>query len=80
MVKKISHVEFVKTWKEANSIGTVASATGLSKQSVQARAAKLRKAGVALPRFARQGEPIDVDALNAILGEKTVVRKRRTKK
>lgn len=81
MVKKvkISHAEFVKTWMASDSIATILTATSMSKQAIQARAAKLRKAGVNLPRFQRLGEPIDVDALNALIGPVEVPKKRRRK-
>ena len=68
MVKKpVSDVDFVTAWAKSKSLDEVVKATGLAKLSVQARAHRLRKAGVKLPRFRRQ-KVTDVEGLNDLLG------------
>ncbi len=68
MVKKpVTDVDFVTAWAKSKSLDEVVKATGLAKLSVQARAHRLRKAGVKLPRFRRQ-KVTDVEGLNDLLG------------
>ena len=62
----VSNEAFVKAWAKADSIGAVAARLGMAYSGAQARVARLRKAGVKLPRFARHGASIDVAALNAL--------------
>jgi hypothetical protein len=61
--------QFVKVYAESNSLEEVRQKLGWkSKSSVQARASKLRAAGVGLPYFIGQAkQPIDDKSLNAIL-------------
>jgi hypothetical protein len=65
--KTISDVDFVTAWAKSKSLDDVVKATGLAKLSVQARAHRLRKAGVKLPKFKRQ-KVTDVEGLNDLLG------------
>jgi hypothetical protein len=58
----ITDVDFVTAWAKSKSLEDVVKATGLAKPSVQARAHRLRKAGVKLPRFRRQ-KVTDVEGL-----------------
>ena len=69
MPKKIvSDVDFVTAWAKSKSLDEVAKQTGLAKLSVQARAQRMRKAGVKLPKFSRR-KVTDVEGLNKLLGE-----------
>jgi hypothetical protein len=65
--KAVSDVDFVTEYAKAKSLDEVATQLGMTKESVQARAFKLRKAGVGLPRFTKSSKPVDVSGLNAIL-------------
>jgi hypothetical protein len=80
--KRLTHEEFVTAWAKAKSLDDVVAATGMSRVGVQARASRLRKAGVRLRRFARAKQPIDVKGLNALLarlGAKGNGRRKKTK-
>ena len=63
----VTDVSFVKAWAKAESVADVAGSVGLAYSGAQARAKKLRDAGVKLPKFARSRREIDVAGLNAIL-------------
>jgi formylmethanofuran dehydrogenase subunit B len=63
----LTDVEFVTAWAKAKTLTDVVAATGLQRISVQARASRLRKAGVRLRRFARSKKKIDVQGLNKII-------------
>lgn len=65
----VSNVDFVRAALGADSTLGLAEATGLALASVRQRCAKLRKLGVNLPRYARNGQALDVDGLNAIIAE-----------
>lgn len=65
--KMVSNVDFVTAYAKANSLDDVVKSLGMEKGSVQARASKLRKLGVKLPKFVRGATPTDVASLNAIL-------------
>ncbi len=58
---------FVKAWAKAESVAGVATAVGLAYSGAQARAKRLRDAGVKLPKFVRSRREIDVAGLNALL-------------
>jgi len=79
--KRLTHEEFVTAWAKAKTLDDVVAATGMSRVGIQARASRLRKAGVLLKPFGRVKQPIDVKALNALLGrlgaKDTAKRKRR---
>lgn len=62
-----SHEEFVEAWTKAGSVAAVAELVGLTYSGAQARARRLREAGVKLPQHARQTAAIDVAGLNALL-------------
>jgi len=66
---RVSDVEFVKAVVASTSYDELASTTGLAKLSVQARANKLRKAGVTLPKYERKRttKTVDVAGLNALI-------------
>lgn len=68
MPQPVTDVDFVTAWAKAKSLDEVVKATGLAKPSVQARAHRLRKAGVKLPKFRRQ-KATDVEGLNNLLGD-----------
>ena len=61
--------KFVSTWKSNSTVDAVAAAMEMTPAQVSATATKLRKAGVALPKYTRgsSAADIDVDALNALL-------------
>lgn len=70
--KKVRYTneQFVQAWRESSSCDDVGIMCNMAPASVRARAAKLRKAGVKLPKYARATRApkvIDVDSLNAIL-------------
>ena len=67
MVKpRVSDIDFVKKYMASKSSAELSTNTGLTIESARSRAAKLRKAGVALPKFNRTRE-IDISGLNAIV-------------
>ena len=61
-----SNVNFVKAYMASRSSEELAANTGLTLESARSRAAKLRKAGVNLPKFSRE-RAIDIAGLNAIV-------------
>lgn len=63
----VSNAEFVSAFVGADSSATVAARLGLKIETVRARACKLRKAGVTLPKYTRGAVAVDVDSLNAII-------------
>ena len=64
------YADFVTHWKGSNSIKEVVEKTGLKRFTVAAMATKLRKQGVKLKTMPRRlARPIDVKALNKILGD-----------
>lgn len=68
---KVDYDEFVRTWRDSNSVSEVASALNIKRNSASAIAARLRKAKVDLKRFPRRGsQPIDVKHLNRIASGK----------
>jgi hypothetical protein len=69
---QISNVDFVKAYIASESSEELAANTGLTIESARSRAAKLRKAGVALPKFDRKRE-IDITGLNAIINAALVL-------
>jgi hypothetical protein len=64
---RVSNVDFVTAYKSSSSHNELAKKIGLTKASVASRAAKLRKLGVNLAKYAREKPAVDVEALNAIL-------------
>lgn len=69
MPKKLtSDADFVTAWVTSKTVDEVVKKTGLAKMTIQVRAARLRKAGVKLPKFVRR-KTIDVDGLNALVGK-----------
>ncbi len=66
---RVSDVEFVKAVVASASYDELASTTGLAKLSAQARANKLRKAGVPLPKYERKRttKVVDVAGLTALI-------------
>jgi len=64
----VNYEEFVRKWKDSDTIADVAAHFGIARTSATAIASRLRKKGVELPKFARNGaQEIDVKALNRIL-------------
>lgn len=65
--KAVDYKKFVKLWRTSTSVGDVAEALGIKKNSASAIAKRLRKDGVELKRFPRRApQPIDVKELNKI--------------
>jgi len=67
MAQKITFRDFVLIWLQSTSVAEVAEKTGLTINSVRAKATALRKAGVKLEKKARHTTPLDVSGLNAII-------------
>jgi transposase len=68
---RISDKDFVVACVNCNSYQEVADRLGMTALSVQARASKLRKLGVALAKYDRAKpapKVVDVQALNALIG------------
>ena len=65
--RSLSDAEFVTAWAKAETLAVAVAATGMTRISAQARASKLRKAGVKLRRFGRPKRTIDVKGLNDLL-------------
>ena len=61
---RVSDAEFVNLFLRSKSAGEVAVKIGLKVESVAARANKLRKAGVNIPKFDRKKREVDVKGLN----------------
>lgn len=65
----VDYTQFVKLWKGAKSVGDVAKALGIKKNSASTIAKRLRDKGIKLKRFPRRrAQPIDVKRLNKITG------------
>lgn len=64
---RLTDREFVTAWAKAKGLDGVVEATRLSRIGAQARANRLRRAGVLLRRFGRPKKVIDVTALNDLL-------------
>ncbi len=65
-----SNEEFVKMWLGCDSYRVMSANTGMTVSAVQARATRLRKAGVQLPSFTRatrKTKAIDVTGLNNMI-------------
>ena len=75
--RSLSDVEFVTAWVKADTLASAVAATGMTRISAQARASKLRKAGVKLRRFGRPKKTIDVKGLNDLLRKLKTQSKRR---
>ena len=65
----LTDVEFVTAWIKASNYEEIVATTGLSRTSIQARAAKLRKAGVKLPKYGRVHKVVDVKGLNELIAK-----------
>ena len=69
---KVSNEDFVKAWMSCDSYTVMSFNTGMTVSAVQARATRLRKAGVQLPSFTRatrKRKEIDVAGLNTMIEE-----------
>ncbi len=67
---KVSNGEFVEMWLDCDSYRVMSTNTGMTISAVQARATRLRKAGVQLPSFTRatrKTKEIDVVDLNNMI-------------
>jgi hypothetical protein len=64
---QVSDEDFVKSYVASVSYEGLAATTGLKETSVQARASKLRKAGVNLVPYERKKKEVDVEGLNSLL-------------
>ena len=62
-------MEFVTSWVKAAGYEELASLTGLAKGSIQARAVRLRKAGVKLPKYGQSKRMVDTKGLNALIAQ-----------
>ena len=58
----VTDIAFVKAWAKADSVADVAAGVGMAYSGAQARARKLRDAGVKLPKFARSARAIQSPA------------------
>jgi transposase len=69
--ERVTDKQFVMGCKNCHSTGQAASLLGLSCATVSARANKLRKLGVNLPKFARvvKTKAVDVEGLNDLLDD-----------
>ena len=67
--KQVSDVEFVNAWMKSSNYAEVLDLLGMAKQSIQARAAHLRKVGVKLPKYGRQRRMVDVKGLNELIAK-----------
>lgn len=65
--KFVSAKEFVTLWQKAPSAGAVAKELGVKTVAAAARAARYRKQGVNLKRFAAPRERINAKELNALI-------------
>jgi hypothetical protein len=70
--QKFTDAELVKAWMESVNQVDVARRLGVTQPPVSKRAARLRKAGVLLPKFPAlsrgpQLKPVDVAGLNALI-------------
>ncbi len=71
---KVSNEEFVAKWLLCDSYTVMAFNTDMTVSAVQARATRLRKAGVQLPSFTRatrKTKAIDVVGLNSTIDSNT---------
>jgi transposase len=68
---RVTDEQFVSCHKNCHSNAQVAQMLGISEATVAARANKLRKIGVRLPKFDRvvNSKEVDVEGLNALLAE-----------
>lgn len=69
---RVSNEDYVRAYKAAASYESLAASLGQSKAAVEARARKLRKAGVQLAPYASKRKAaavVDVEALNAIVSQ-----------
>jgi len=68
---------FVKAWESADSLADAAEKLGMKVTSLRTRAYFYRGKGVELKKFPRGGggSPLDVAALNALIGKKGLVPK-----
>ena len=63
----VSDKDFVLAYGNCRSYSTLAESLAMKQTSVQARAAKLRKAGVNLVPYERKKKEVDVAGLNSLL-------------
>ena len=68
MSKRISTLDFVKTWQESNSFDEFCKTTGMIAGSANNRATSLRQVGVQLKIFPKPPK-IDVNSLNILIEE-----------
>jgi hypothetical protein len=66
-MKFLTDVEFVTIWMKSNSLAEMAKKTKLVKISIQARATRLRRLGVKLPKFSAMKKTVDVAAINKLI-------------
>jgi hypothetical protein len=64
---RVADEDFVRAYISVKSYEELATVLGLEVASVQARATKLRKAGVPLPSYERKKKEIDVAGLTALI-------------
>jgi transposase len=68
---RVSDDDFVIACRDSISNSEAAEKTGLTKASVQARLAKLRKKGLDFPKYARVAkQATDIEKLNELLKQK----------
>lgn len=71
---RVKDVDFVKACLKATTLEDAADTLGMKKSGVQARARRLRKAGVKLPNFkpgVRLPRKPEVEALNALIASES---------
>ena len=64
---QVSDQDFVKAYVAFASYSGLAAFCGMKQTSVQARASKLRKAGVNLVPYDRKKKEVDVEGLNNLI-------------
>ena len=68
---RISDTDFVRALLSSKSYTELATTLNMAQASVQARANRLRKAGVELPAYDRKKKEIDVTGLNGLIAVTT---------
>ena len=66
---KYTYEQFITAWQTSETLTEVGEKLGVSRQTVEITAGKLRKAGVELKPMVKQRAKIDVAALNKMIGE-----------
>jgi DNA-directed RNA polymerase specialized sigma24 family protein len=68
---QVSNENFVLAYIRSTTYAELAARVGLTESTAKARAARLRKAGVQLAKYARKVPALDVSALNDLINLST---------